>query len=57
MPVLDEYSSEEATRIAIELPDGHYYVCEDTVHLDVLDPRRCSRKRPASPASLWSPTC
>lgn len=37
MPVLDEYSSEEATRIAIELPDGKYYVCEDTVHLDVLD--------------------
>ena len=38
MPVLDEYSSEEATRIALEMPDGHYYVCEDTVHLDVLDP-------------------
>ena len=38
VPVLDEYSSEEATRIALEMPDGHYYVCEDTVHLDVLDP-------------------
>ncbi|SEC74858.1 phenylacetate-CoA ligase [Rhizobiales bacterium GAS191] len=37
-PVLDEYSSEEATRIALELPCGHYHVCEDTVHLDVLDP-------------------
>lgn len=36
--VLDEYSSEEATRIALEMPDGNYYVCEDTVHLDVLDP-------------------
>ena len=38
VPVLDEYSSEEATRIALELPCGHYHVCEDTVHLDVLDP-------------------
>ncbi|MFI5011349.1 MAG: phenylacetate--CoA ligase family protein [Hyphomicrobiales bacterium] len=38
IPVLDEYSSEEATRIALELPCGHYHVCEDTVHLDVLDP-------------------
>jgi phenylacetate-CoA ligase len=38
VPVLDEYSSEEATRIALEMPDGNYYVCEDTVHLDVLDP-------------------
>jgi phenylacetate-CoA ligase len=37
-PVLDEYSSEEATRIALEFPCGHYHICEDTVHLDVLDP-------------------
>ena len=37
-PVLDEYSSEEATRIALELPSGIYHVCEDSVHLDVLDP-------------------
>lgn len=39
VPVLDEYSSEEATRIALEFPDGVYHVCEDTVHLDVLDPQ------------------
>jgi phenylacetate-CoA ligase len=38
VPVLDEYSSEEATRIALEMPSGRYHVCEDTVHLDVLDP-------------------
>jgi phenylacetate-CoA ligase len=38
IPVLDEYSSEEATRIAIELPCGHYHVCEDSVRLDVVDP-------------------
>jgi len=36
--VLDEYSSEEATRIAIGLPCGHYHVCEDSVRLDVVDP-------------------
>jgi phenylacetate-CoA ligase len=38
IPVLDEYSSEEATRIALELPCGHYHVCDDTVNLEVLDP-------------------
>jgi phenylacetate-CoA ligase len=37
-PVLDEYSSEEATRIALEMPSGVYHVCEDSVHLDVLHP-------------------
>lgn len=35
--VLDEYSSEEMTRIALQLPDGKYYLCEDTVRLDVID--------------------
>ncbi|MGO9134827.1 MAG: phenylacetate--CoA ligase family protein [Methylovirgula sp.] len=38
IPVLDEYSSEEATRIALELPCGHYHVCEDSVRLDDVDP-------------------
>ena len=38
-PVLDEYSSEELTRIAIEMPDGNYYVNEDSVYLEVVDPR------------------
>jgi phenylacetate-CoA ligase len=38
VPVLDEYSSGEATRIALELPCGHYHVCEDAVHLEVLHP-------------------
>ncbi len=37
-PVLDEYSSEELTRIAIEMPDGHYYVNQDSVYLEVVDP-------------------
>ena len=39
VPVLDEYSSEEATRIALECPCGHYHVCEDAVYLEVLDPK------------------
>jgi phenylacetate-CoA ligase len=37
--VLDEYSTEELTRIAIEMPDGFYYVNEDSVFLEILDPR------------------
>jgi phenylacetate-CoA ligase len=45
-PVLDEYSSEEATRIALELPCGHYHVCEDSVHLDVLDPSTLAPQAP-----------
>mgnify|MGYP001042940584 FL=1 len=39
VPVLDEYSSEELTRIALELPCGHYHLCEDTVRIDVVDPQ------------------
>jgi phenylacetate-CoA ligase len=38
-PVLDEYSTEELTRIAIEMPDGFYYVNEDSVFLEILDPK------------------
>ena len=36
-PVLDEYSSEELTRIALELPCGHYHVHEDSVFAEVVD--------------------
>ncbi len=36
--VLDEYSSEELTRIALELTCGHYHLCEDTVRVDIVDP-------------------
>ena len=45
-PVLDEYSSEEATRIALEMPGGTYHVCEDSVHLDVLDPATLKPQTP-----------
>jgi phenylacetate-CoA ligase len=37
-PVLDEYSSEELTRIALELPCGHYHVHEDSVFAEIVDP-------------------
>jgi phenylacetate-CoA ligase len=37
--VLDEYSTEELTRVAIEMPDGLYYVHEDSVFLEIVDPR------------------
>jgi len=47
-PVLDEYSSEEATRIALELPCGHYHVCDDAVHLDVLNPLTLEPQKPGS---------
>ena len=36
-PVLDEYSSEELTRIAREMPSGLYHMCEDAVRLDIVD--------------------
>lgn len=38
VPVLDEYSSEEGTRIALELPCGHYHVHEDAVYVESLAP-------------------
>lgn len=39
IPVLDEYSSEELARIALELPCGHYHLSEDSVRLDVASPQ------------------
>lgn len=50
-PVLDEYSSEEATRIALEMPGGTYHVCEDSVHLDVLDPTTLKPQVPGQPGT------
>jgi phenylacetate-coenzyme A ligase PaaK-like adenylate-forming protein len=45
-PVLDEYSSEELTRIALELPCGHYHLHEDSVFAEAVDP---SSGEPVSP--------
>ena len=36
-PVLDEYSSEELTRIAAQCLDGSYHVFEDINYMEVLD--------------------
>lgn len=46
VPVLDEYSSEELTRIALECPHHRYHVEEDTVHLEVTN---VSTGRPVPP--------
>ncbi len=42
VPVLDEYSSEEATRISLQFPCGKYHICEDTVHVETIS--NCSMK-------------
>jgi phenylacetate-CoA ligase len=36
-PVLDEYSSEELTRIAAQCLSGHYHLFEDINYMEVLD--------------------
>ncbi len=38
-PVLDEYSTKDLTRIALELPCGHYHFNEDEVYSEILDPK------------------
>lgn len=35
--VVDEYSSEELTRIALECPSGNYHIEEDACYIEVLD--------------------
>lgn len=49
VPILDEYSSEEATRIALELPCNHYHICEDTVFLEALNPSNLSKSITGKP--------
>lgn len=36
--VLDEYSSEELTRIALECPRHHYHIEEDACYIEIIDP-------------------
>lgn len=48
-PVLDEYSSEEATRIALQMPCGHYHTCDDTVLFEVLHPETLQPQIPGRP--------
>lgn len=46
VPVLDEYSSEEAARIALELPCGHYHTCDDAVYVEIVDPKTGEQQEP-----------
>ncbi|OGO86373.1 MAG: hypothetical protein A2Y24_08775 [Clostridiales bacterium GWE2_32_10] len=39
IPVLDELSSEELTRIALECPNRKYHIEEDACYIDVVDPK------------------
>ena len=49
IPILDEYSSEEATRIALEFPCGHYHICENTVYLESINPNTMQHQTPGKP--------
>jgi phenylacetate-CoA ligase len=48
IPVVDEYSSEEGTRMALELPCGHYHVHEDAVYLESLVPGTLGPQEPGT---------
>lgn len=37
--VIDEYSSEELSRIALECKNGRYHIEEDTCYIEVLEPK------------------
>ncbi|KUK84270.1 MAG: CapK protein [Microgenomates bacterium 39_6] len=39
IPVLDEYSSEELTRIALECPFRKYHIEEDACYIEIVDPK------------------
>ncbi len=38
-PVLDEYSTEELTRVAAQCAHGTYHLFEDVAHIEIVDPR------------------
>jgi phenylacetate-CoA ligase len=46
VPIVDEYSSEEGTRIALQLSCGHYHVHEDAVYLEALSPLTMQAQEP-----------
>jgi len=37
--ILDEYSSEELTRIALECPNKYYHLEEDACYIEIVDPK------------------
>jgi len=46
IPVRDEFSSEELTRIALECPEGKYHLEEDACRIEIMDPGEMARKMP-----------
>nr|MBP3258704.1 phenylacetate--CoA ligase family protein [Bacilli bacterium] len=43
VPVLDEYSSEELTRIALECPNHTYHLEEDACYIEIINPETLKR--------------
>ena len=43
--VLDEYSSEELTRIALECPNNIYHLEEDACYIEIVDPKTKENKQ------------
>lgn len=39
IPVLDEFSSEELTRIALECPQHNYHIEEDACYIEIMNPK------------------
>lgn len=52
IPVLDEFSSEELTRIALECPFKTYHLEEDSCYIEVIDPKTNKSLKPGNQGML-----
>ena len=50
--IVDEYSSEEMTRIALECPHHTYHLEEDACYVEALDPKTFKKVKPGDPGVL-----
>lgn len=50
--ILDEYSSEEMTRIALECPYHNYHLEEDACYVEVVDPKTFKKVKNGEPGIL-----
>lgn len=50
--IVDEYSSEEMTRIALECPYHTYHLEEDACYVEALDPKTFKKVKPGEPGIL-----
>ena len=50
--IVDEYSSEEMTRIALECPHHTYHLEEDACYVEALDPKTFKKVKPGEPGIL-----